>query len=76
MDMLKKTGNSQVIFMHCLPAFHDVNTSVGQEVFEKYGLKEMEVTDEVFRSKNSVVFDQAENRLHTIKAVMVATLGS
>jgi ornithine carbamoyltransferase len=76
MDILKKTGNSQVIFMHCLPAFHDVNTSVGQEVFEKYGLKEMEVTDEVFRSKNSVVFDQAENRLHTIKAVMVATLGS
>ncbi len=76
MDMLKKTGNSQSIFMHCLPAFHDVNTSVGREVFEKYGLKEMEVTDEVFRSRHSVVFDQAENRLHTIKAVMVATLGN
>lgn len=76
MGMLKKTGNSQVIFMHCLPAFHDVNTSVGREVFEKYGLKEMEVTDEVFRSQHSVVFDQAENRLHTIKAVMVATLGN
>jgi ornithine carbamoyltransferase len=76
MDMLKKTGNSQAVFMHCLPAFHDVNTSVGREVFEKYGLKEMEVTDEVFRSRHSVVFDQAENRLHTIKAVMVATLGN
>ena len=61
--------------MHCLPAFHDLNTKIGKEIFEKYGLKEMEVTDEVFRSKNSVVFDEAENRMHTIKAVMVATLG-
>jgi len=75
MDMIKATQNSDVIFMHCLPAFHDTNTSVGQEVFKKYGLKSMEVTDEVFRSKHSVVFDEAENRLHTIKAVMVATLG-
>ena len=75
MDMLKKTGNPQVKFLHCLPAFHDLNTEVGKQIHEKYGLKEMEVTDEVFRSKHSVVFDQAENRLHTIKAVMVATIG-
>jgi ornithine carbamoyltransferase len=74
--MLALTGNPQVIFMHCLPAFHDTETAIGREVFETYGLKEMEVTDEVFRSRSSVVFDQAENRLHTIKAVMVATLGS
>ncbi len=76
MDMLKKTDNPDVVFMHCLPAFHDIHTSVGRDVHEKYGLEEMEVTDEVFRSRHSVVFDQAENRLHTIKAVMVATLGS
>ncbi|MBN1684394.1 MAG: ornithine carbamoyltransferase [Gammaproteobacteria bacterium] len=75
MDMLKKTGNPHVIFMHCLPSCHDMNTEIGNSVFEKYGLKEMEVTDEVFRSKHSVVFDEAENRLHTIKAVMVATIG-
>jgi len=75
MDMLKKTNNPRVIFMHCLPSFHDTNTIVGKEIFDKYGLKEMEVTDEVFRSKHSVVFDEAENRLHTIKAVMVATIG-
>jgi ornithine carbamoyltransferase len=74
MTMLEKTKNPDVIFLHCLPAFHDLQTSVAQEVYEKYGLKEMEVTDEVFRSKHSVVFDEAENRLHTIKAVMVATL--
>jgi ornithine carbamoyltransferase len=74
MDMLNKTGNPDVIFLHCLPAFHDLETKVGKEVFEKYGLKEMEVTDEVFRSKHSKVFDEAENRLHTIKAVMVATI--
>jgi len=76
MDMLQFTDNPDVIFMHCLPSFHDTNTLVGQEVFEKYGLKSMEVTDEVFKSKHSVVFDEAENRLHTIKAVMVATLGN
>jgi len=76
MDMLNKSGNPQVKFLHCLPAFHDLNTEVGKQVFEKYGLKELEVTDEVFRSKHSVVFDQAENRLHTIKAVMVATIGN
>ncbi|SDK85915.1 ornithine carbamoyltransferase [Natronincola ferrireducens] len=74
MNMLKMTGNPDVIFMHCLPAFHDIETKVGREIHEKFGLKEMEVTDEVFKSKHSVVFDEAENRMHTIKAVMVATL--
>ncbi|MDR0483833.1 MAG: ornithine carbamoyltransferase [Alphaproteobacteria bacterium] len=63
------------IFLHCLPAFHDLNTTIGKDIFDKYGLNGMEVTDDVFESKNSVVFDEAENRLHTIKAVMVATLG-
>ena len=61
--------------MHCLPAFHDLGTGIGREVYEKYGLRELEVTDEVFESEKSVVFDEAENRMHTIKAVMVATLG-
>lgn len=75
MDMIQKTENSDLIFLHCLPSFHDLNTKVGNEIFEKYGLKEMEVTDEVFRSKHSKVFDEAENRMHTIKAVMVATIG-
>lgn len=75
MEMIKKTQNPHVIFLHCLPSFHDTNTSVGKDVSDKYGLKEQEVTDEVFRSKHSKVFDQAENRLHTIKAVMVATIG-
>ena len=64
-----------VIFLHCLPSFHDLNTKIGAEIGEKYGLKEMEVTDEVFRSKYSRVFDEAENRMHTIKAVIVATIG-
>ncbi|WP_273319792.1 ornithine carbamoyltransferase [Vallitalea guaymasensis] len=67
-------ANSEVIFMHCLPAFHDLKTTVGKEIEKKYGISEMEVTDEVFESKYSVVFDEAENRMHTIKAVMVATL--
>lgn len=75
MDMLRKTNNPNVIFMHCLPAFHDLKTEVGAEIHKKYGIKEMEVTDEVFQSKHSVVFDEAENRMHTIKAVMVATIG-
>jgi ornithine carbamoyltransferase len=75
MEMVKLTGNDKVIFEHCLPAFHDLNTKVGREVFEKFGLKELEVSDEVFEGKHSVVFDEAENRMHTIKAVMVATLG-
>lgn len=74
MDMLKMTGNENVIFLHCLPSFHDTNTKTGKQVAEKYGLAEMEVTDEVFRSRYSKVFDEAENRLHTIKAVMCATL--
>ena len=61
--------------MHCLPAFHDRNTKVGEEMFEKYGMDGMEVTNDVFESERSIVLDQAENRMHTIKAVMVATLG-
>lgn len=65
----------QAIFMHCLPAFHDLKTTIGRQISAKYGISEMEVTDEVFESKQSVVFDEAENRMHTIKAVMVATLG-
>ncbi len=75
-ELMNKTGNSDAIFMHCLPAFHDLNTSVGQEMHEKFGITEMEVTDEVFRSPQSVVFDEAENRMHTIKAIMVATMGN
>ncbi len=70
------TGNPNVKFMHCLPAFHNTDTKVGQEIFEKYGIDAMEVTEEVFESEASIVFDEAENRLHTIKAIMVATLGS
>jgi ornithine carbamoyltransferase len=76
MDMLKKSENEDVIFMHCLPAFHDNLTVVGAEIEENHGISEMEVTDEVFRSKHSVVFDEAENRMHTIKAVMCATIGN
>ena len=75
MDVIKNTENNDVIFMHDLPAFHDLNTTLAKDVNEKYGIKEMEVTDEVFESKHSVVFDQAENRMHTIKAVMCATIG-
>ncbi len=75
MDLLNKTGNPDVLFLHCLPSFHDLETAVGRDIFEKYGLTEMEASDEVFRSRHSVVFDEAENRMHTIKAVMVATLG-
>jgi ornithine carbamoyltransferase len=74
MDVIKATGNDNVIFMHCLPAFHDRLTAKGEKVFTEYGLDCMEVTDEVFRSKHSVVFDEAENRLHTIKAVMALSL--
>ncbi|WP_251548961.1 ornithine carbamoyltransferase [Neobacillus muris] len=76
MDMIRKTGNEQVIFLHCLPAFHDLETSYGKDIYDKHGLPEMEVTNEVFRSEHSKVFDQAENRMHTIKAVMAATLGN
>ncbi|MEV8526552.1 ornithine carbamoyltransferase [Streptomyces sp. NPDC052000] len=74
MEVLRATGNPGVKFLHCLPAFHDLGTQVGREIHERYGLSELEVTDEVFESAHSVVFDEAENRMHTIKAVMVATL--
>ncbi|GAA1373780.1 ornithine carbamoyltransferase [Streptomyces beijiangensis] len=74
MDVLRATGNADVKFLHCLPAFHDLGTRLGREIHEKYGLSELEVTDEVFESPHSVVFDEAENRMHTIKAIMVATL--
>lgn len=74
MEMIKKTGNDNVLFMHCLPAVHDLNTEIGKDIKKKFGLDAMEVTDEVFRSKHSVVFDEAENRMHTIKAVMVSTI--
>ena len=76
MEMIKLTGNDKVIFEHCLPAFHDLKTKVGMDIYTKFGLEGVEVTDEVFESKHSVVFDEAENRMQTIKAVMVATLGS
>ena len=69
------TGNPDVKFLHCLPAFHNRETQVGEEIYQKFGLDGLEVTEEVFESPASVVFDEAENRVHTIKAVMVATLG-
>jgi ornithine carbamoyltransferase len=75
-EAMKLSGNPDVKFMHCLPAFHNTDTEVGKEIFEKFGLDALEVTEEVFESPASVVFDEAENRMHTIKAVMVATLGS
>ncbi|MFJ2510856.1 ornithine carbamoyltransferase [Streptomyces griseoviridis] len=74
MDVLRATGNPDVKFLHCLPAFHDLGTKVGREIHESHGLTSLEVTDEVFESDRSVVFDEAENRMHTIKAVLVATL--
>lgn len=74
MDVLRATGKPDVRFMHCLPAYHDRNTVVGEDVFQRTGLDSLEVTDEVFESRHSIVFDQAENRMHTIKAVLVATL--
>jgi ornithine carbamoyltransferase len=75
MDLLKLTGNPNVKFMHCLPAFHNRETKIGEQIYQKFGLDAMEVTEEVFESPYSIVFDQAETRVHTIKAVMVATLG-
>lgn len=75
-EVLDLTGNPNVKFLHCLPSFHNRETAIGEQIFEKFGLEAMEVTEEVFESDASVVFDEAENRLHTIKAVMVATLGS
>ncbi|MHC3427142.1 ornithine carbamoyltransferase [Streptomyces sp. DT18] len=74
MDVLRATGNPDVKFLHCLPAFHDLGTGVGRRIHDEFGLDSLEVTDEVFESAHSVVFDEAENRLHTIKAVLVATL--
>ena len=68
-------AKDSALFMHCLPAFHDLDTKIGKEIHEKFGLDAMEVTDEVFESEQSVVFDEAENRMHTIKAVIAATMG-
>ncbi len=76
MDVIRKTGNPKVKFLHCLPAFHNRATRVGEDIYRKFGLDGMEVTEDVFESEYSIVFDEAENRLHTIKAIMVATLGS
>jgi len=76
MEAMEKTNNPDVKFMHCLPAFHNRDTTIGEDVYQKFGLESMEVTEEVFESPASIVFDEAENRIHTIKAVMVATLGS
>jgi ornithine carbamoyltransferase len=75
MNVVKKTGNPDVKFLHCLPAFHNRETKMGEEIFRKFGLNGLEVTEDIFESERSIVFDEAENRLHTIKAVMVATLG-
>jgi len=74
-EVIRLTGNPNVKFLHCLPAFHNRETKMGEEIFKKYGLDGMEVTEEVFESRHSIVFDESENRMHTIKAVMVATLG-
>lgn len=76
MNVLNMTGNNDVKFLHCLPAFHNRETKIGEEIFQKFGLDGIEVTEDVFESSASIVFDEAENRVHTIKAVMVATLGS
>ena len=73
-DLLAATGNPDVKFMHCLPAFHDLETSVGRSLHDEFGLDGVEVTGDVFESPASIVFDQAENRMHTIKAILVATL--
>jgi len=74
-DVMRRTGNPNAKFMHCLPAFHNRDTKVGQDIYEHFGIESMEVTEEVFESPASIVFDQAENRMHTIKAILVATLG-
>ena len=74
-ELIRRTGNDKVKFLHCLPAFHNRETTVGEQIYQEHGMDGLEVTDEVFESRHSIVFDQAENRLHTIKAVMVATLG-
>lgn len=76
MDVVRATGNPDVKFLHCLPAFHNRETKVGEEIFQKFGLEAMEVSEELFESDHSIVFDEAENRMHSIKAILVATLGS
>ena len=76
MEVIKATGNPDVKFLHCLPAFHNRETTVGEEIFQKFGLEAMEVSEEVFESEHSIVFDEAENRMHSIKAILVATLGA
>ena len=73
--LMAATGNPLTKFMHCLPAFHNTETTMGKEIFERFAIDAMEVTDEVFESPASIVFDQAENRMHTIKAILIATLG-
>ena len=73
---LMDDARPDAVFMHCLPSFHDLNTGIGREMYRKYGVTAMEVTDEVFEGPQSIVFDEAENRMHTIKAVMAATLGA
>ena len=75
-ELIRRTGNPDVKFMHCLPAFHNRETTVGEQIFQDHGMDGLEVTDDVFESRHSIVFDQAENRLHTIKAVLCATLGN
>lgn len=76
MDLIRASGNPQVKFMHCLPAFHDTETTVGKQIAETYGMKDgVEVTNDVFESDYNIAFEQAENRMHTIKAILVATLG-
>lgn len=75
-EVIEKTANPAVKFLHCLPSFHNRDTKVGEEIFRKFGLDGMEVTEDIFESEHSIVFDEAENRMHTIKAVMVSTLGS
>ncbi|MEA3462942.1 MAG: ornithine carbamoyltransferase [Bacteroidota bacterium] len=76
MDVIRATGNPAVKFLHCLPAFHNRETTLGEEIFRKFGLESMEVSEEVFESEHSIVFDEAENRMHSIKAILVATLGA
>jgi ornithine carbamoyltransferase len=73
--LMERTGNPDCKFMHCLPSYHNLDTKAGKDVYDKFGLNGIEVTEDVFEGKNSIVFDEAENRMHTIKAVMVATLG-
>jgi ornithine carbamoyltransferase len=75
-EIMKASGNPRVRFMHCLPAFHNLDTSVGQKIHEQFGLESMEVTEEVFESPAGIQFEQAENRVHSIKALLVATLGT